>query len=63
MLGIQFAPPPFTASMSAPMSEQAIEALRARNNERFEAARQALGRGYLLHPANRVQRKGQSCKS
>lgn len=55
-MSIQFAPAPFTANMRAPMTDQAIDDLRARNEKRAAEAREKLGEAYCLHPVNRVGR-------
>lgn len=40
-----------------PINDAELLALRQRNRQRAEQLRQQMGAAYLLHPANRVQRK------
>ena len=44
-------------SLREPLTDAQIQALRARNDERREAAVKALGERYALHPRNHVQRR------
>jgi hypothetical protein len=39
------------------MSEQQLKELQARNYQRAQEMKKQLGEKYLLHPANKIQRK------
>lgn len=40
-----------------PRTADELESLRKRNQERMERVAQQMGRGHLLHEANRLRRK------
>lgn len=45
-----------TQVLQGPMTDEEIESLRKRNEQRATEATQQLGPRYVCHPANRVQK-------
>lgn len=46
-----------TDNLKGVITDEAIQALRTRNQARADAAIQAMGTGYVCHPANRIERR------